>query len=124
MQVRRVCGAVTLLPPFNPQCQLGRYFCDMQKLHQRIPELEKSAAVALEKMRLEEAARRKLEERLITVSCMADTACANPHHPVTCVSLSLHPEWANDRYSYWAMHSCSKPLLVTTAFWHVHSNLC
>ena len=33
-----------------------------------MPELEKSTAVAVEKMRLEEAARRKLEERLITVS--------------------------------------------------------
>ena len=42
-----------------------------QKLHQRVPELEKSTAVAVEKMRLEEAARRKLEERLITVSIKA-----------------------------------------------------
>ena len=33
-----------------------------------VPELEKTAAVAVEKMKLEEAARRKLEERLITVS--------------------------------------------------------
>ncbi len=40
----------------------------LQKLYQKVPELEKSTAVAVEKMRLEEAARRKLEERLITVS--------------------------------------------------------
>ena len=40
----------------------------LQKLYQKLPELEKSTAVAVEKMRLEEAARRKLEERLITVS--------------------------------------------------------
>ena len=40
----------------------------LQKLYQKVPELEKSTAVAIEKMRLEEAARRKLEERLITVS--------------------------------------------------------
>ena len=39
-----------------------------QKVWQRVPELEKSTAVAMEKMKLEEAARRKLEERLITVS--------------------------------------------------------
>ena len=47
-----------------------------QKLHQRVPELEKSTAVAVEKMRLEEAARRKLEDRLITVRLQAYTACA------------------------------------------------
>ena len=40
----------------------------LQKLYQKVPELEKSTAVAVEKMRLEETARRKLEERLITVS--------------------------------------------------------
>lgn len=40
----------------------------LQKLYQKVPELEKSTAVAVEKMRLEESARRKLEERLITVS--------------------------------------------------------
>ena len=39
-----------------------------QKVWQRVPELEKSTAVAMEKMKLEETARRKLEERLITVS--------------------------------------------------------
>ncbi|DBB10139.1 TPA: hypothetical protein ACH3X3_001723 [Trebouxia sp. C0006] len=38
----------------------------IKKLYQKVPELEKSTAVAVEKMRLEEAARRKLEERLIT----------------------------------------------------------
>lgn len=43
---------------------------DMQKLWQRVPELEKSTAVALEKMKLEESARRKLEERLITVGLL------------------------------------------------------
>lgn len=57
--------------------------CHMQKLHQRIPELEKSAAVAVEKMRLEEAARRKLEERLITVSCIDDTEYATVHDHMT-----------------------------------------
>ncbi len=39
----------------------------LQKLYQKVPDLEKSTAVAMEKMRLEETARRKLEERLITV---------------------------------------------------------
>ncbi|KAL0031101.1 hypothetical protein WJX77_003837 [Trebouxia sp. C0004] len=38
----------------------------IKKLFQKVPELEKSTAVAVEKMRLEEAARRKLEDRLIT----------------------------------------------------------
>lgn len=121
MQVNRVCGAVNLLPPSTSQGQLGRCCCHMQKLHQRIPELEKSTAVALEKMRLEEAARRKLEERLITVSCMADTAYASPYHPATCFPLIMHLLWANHRYSSWVMHSCSKLLLVTTACWLIHS---
>lgn len=40
---------------------------DAQKIWQRVPELEKSTAVAVEKMKLEEGARRKLEERLIMV---------------------------------------------------------
>lgn len=45
-------------------------FFAAQKVWQRVPELEKSTAVAMEKMKLEEAARRKLEERLITVSLL------------------------------------------------------
>ena len=47
-------------------------------MHQLVPELEKSTAVAVEKMRLEEAARRKLEERLISVSPLfaCDALCA------------------------------------------------
>ena len=44
----------------------------MQKLYQRMPELERTAAVAVEKMKLEEAARRKLEERLIEVKALLD----------------------------------------------------
>ena len=43
-----------------------------------MPELEKTAAVAVEKMKLEEAARRKLEERLITVSQAAIAVIAMP----------------------------------------------
>ena len=50
----------------------------LQKLHQRVPELEKSTAVAVEKMRLEEAARRKLEERLISVSPTPKPLHASP----------------------------------------------
>ena len=50
----------------------------LQKMYQLVPELEKSTAVAVEKMRLEEAARRKLEERLISVSPLfaCDALCA------------------------------------------------
>lgn len=49
----------------------------LQKLYQKVPELEKSTAVAVEKMRLEETARRKLEERLITVSPFLNKPTSN-----------------------------------------------
>ena len=53
----------------------------LQKLHHMMPELEKTAAVAVEKMKLEEAARRKLEERLITVR-KAAASVATLHNPL------------------------------------------
>lgn len=64
----------------------------VQKLFQKVPELEKSTAVAIEKMRLEETARRKLEERLITVSLKTFlTSSVNLSQHVQDIQCAVHP---------------------------------
>ncbi len=72
----------------------------LQKLYQKVPELEKSTAVAVEKMRLEEAARRKLEERLITVSHQPKdptsiVPCITCNHAST-VIICVYTNWGSN----------------------------